>query len=110
MEAEAPLVQAPHALVVSTPVPPSPVLRVCLAEVAYTRFLSYVPFAAIAMTITMAAKVELFTYLACLANRPVVSPDQGANVVSLLARQVSVAFDGGWSSGSGGNALELCAC
>nr|VWO98059.1 Calcium dependent mitochondrial carrier protein [Ganoderma boninense] len=56
-------------------------------------FLSYVPFAAIAMTITMAAKVELFTYLACLANRPVVSPDQGANVVSLLARQVSVAFD-----------------
>ncbi|KAI1794596.1 major facilitator superfamily domain-containing protein [Ganoderma leucocontextum] len=56
-------------------------------------FLSYVPFAAIAMTITMAAKVELFIYLACLAHRPVASPDQGGSVVSLVARNVSAAFN-----------------
>ncbi|KAI0333493.1 MFS general substrate transporter [Cubamyces sp. BRFM 1775] len=41
-------------------------------------FLAYVPFSAIAMTITAAAKIELYTYLACEAHRPVVNPDRDA--------------------------------
>ncbi|KAI0831072.1 major facilitator superfamily domain-containing protein [Trametes gibbosa] len=39
-------------------------------------FLAYVPFSAIAMTVTAAAKIELYTYLACEVHRPVVNPDQ----------------------------------
>ena len=67
--------------------------RTCSEDVAYNRFLSYVPFAAIAMTIAAAAKIELFIYLVCLTHRPQVNPDQGSDVVSLLARHVSAAFD-----------------
>lgn len=84
------------------------VLPMCSVRVADDRFLSYVPFAAIAMTITMAAKVELFTYLACLAHRPVVSPDHGGSVVSLVARRVSATFDGECPVGLWGN--TVCAC
>ncbi|KAI0664635.1 major facilitator superfamily domain-containing protein [Cubamyces menziesii] len=43
-------------------------------------FLAYVPFSAIAMTITAAAKIELYTYLACEAHRPVVNPDRDATL------------------------------
>ncbi|KAI0362392.1 MFS general substrate transporter [Trametes cingulata] len=39
-------------------------------------FLAYVPFSAIAMTITAAAKIELYTYLACQVHKPVVNPDR----------------------------------
>ncbi|KAI0636728.1 major facilitator superfamily domain-containing protein [Trametes polyzona] len=39
-------------------------------------FLAYVPFSAIAMTITSAAKVELYTYLACEVHKPVLDPDR----------------------------------
>ncbi|CDO72941.1 hypothetical protein BN946_scf185002.g126 [Trametes cinnabarina] len=38
-------------------------------------FLGYVPFAAIAMTVTAAAKIELYTYLACEVHKPTVNPD-----------------------------------
>ncbi|KAI8989675.1 major facilitator superfamily domain-containing protein [Trametes punicea] len=41
-------------------------------------FLAYVPFSAIAMTITAAAKIELYTYLACEAHKPTVNPDRDA--------------------------------
>ena len=88
--------------------PPPPVRCVCSASYTHDRFLSYVPFASIAMTITMAAKVELFIYLACLAHRPVASPDHGGDVVSLVARHVATVFDGERSSRSGGNLG--CAC
>ncbi|KAH9945899.1 MFS general substrate transporter [Epithele typhae] len=40
-------------------------------------FLAFIPFTAIAMGITVAAKIELFTYLVCLAIQPTVSPDHG---------------------------------
>lgn len=49
------------------------------------------PFAAIAMSITAAAKIELFTYLACQAHKPVYNPDQGGDpgdVVSLVGKHV----------------------
>ncbi|TBU49115.1 MFS general substrate transporter [Dichomitus squalens] len=55
-------------------------------------FLSYVPFAAIAMTIAAAAKIELFIYLVCLTHRPQVNPDQGSDIVSFIARNVSATF------------------
>ncbi|KAI9057904.1 MFS general substrate transporter [Trametes sanguinea] len=46
-------------------------------------FLGYVPFAAIAMTVTAAAKIELYTYLACEMHKPTVNPDQ--DVLSFLS-------------------------
>ena len=52
------------------------------------------PFAAIAMSITAAAKIELFTYLVCQAIQPTVSPDQGEGVVSLVARHLVGAYSG----------------
>ena len=62
------------------------------------RFLAYVPFASMAMTITAAAKVELFTYLVCQAHQPVVNPDRGAPeepLAALVARSVvAAAFSG----------------
>ncbi|KAI0748590.1 MFS general substrate transporter [Daedaleopsis nitida] len=61
------------------------------------------PFRAIAMTITAAAKVELFTYLACQAHRPTVNPDgQGAG--ALLARMA-----GGVVSAYAGPSQRECA-
>ncbi|KAI0780685.1 major facilitator superfamily domain-containing protein [Trametes elegans] len=47
-------------------------------------FLSYVPFSAIAMTITAAAKIELYTYLACAAHKPELNPDH--NTTFLIAQ------------------------
>ncbi|KAI0647308.1 major facilitator superfamily domain-containing protein [Trametes meyenii] len=55
-------------------------------------FLGYVPFSAIAMTITAAAKIELFTYLACEVHKPVVNPD--TDVLSFLkSGNTSMTFD-----------------
>ncbi|RPD66384.1 MFS general substrate transporter [Lentinus tigrinus ALCF2SS1-6] len=48
-------------------------------------FLAYVPFAAIALSITAAAKIELFTYLACQAHRPVYNPDQGGDIGDIVS-------------------------
>ena len=62
----------------------------CSASYTHDRFLSYVPFASIAMTITMAAKVELFIYLDCLAHRPVASPDHGGDVVDFVSQMLEV--------------------
>lgn len=59
---------------------PAPCLAHCLNTYvpvpARDRFLAYVPFSAIAMTITAAAKIELYTYLACEVHKPVVTPDR----------------------------------
>ena len=70
------MVEAAVALVVSSPGAASTVFT--SAEELCSRFLTYIPFAAIAMTITAAAKIELFTYLVCQAMQPVVNPDQGS--------------------------------
>ena len=52
------------------------------------------PFAAIAMTITAAAKIELFNYLVCQAHKPVYNPDdQETGVVSSVAAHVFM-FEG----------------
>ena len=68
--------------------------RACSSWPRRDRFLCYVPFAAIAMTITIAAKIELFTYLACQAHKPNVHPgDQGTDLV-LIARNVISSFGG----------------
>ncbi len=78
MEEEAAVVEEALALVVSPKFQPA----LCLAhglnvhDSACDRFLAYVPFSAIAMTITAAAKIELYTYLACEVHKPVVTPDR----------------------------------
>ena len=54
------------------------------------------PFAAIAMSISAAAKIELFTYLVCHAMEPVVNPDQGEAEppAAIVVRSVMAAFVG----------------
>ena len=54
------------------------------------------PFAAIAMSISAAAKIELFTYLVCHAMEPVVNPDQGEAepLAAIVVRSVMAAFVG----------------
>ncbi|KAI0723991.1 MFS general substrate transporter [Cerioporus squamosus] len=48
-------------------------------------FLAYVPFAAIALSITAAAKIELFTYLVCHAQKPEYNHDQGGGMGDMLS-------------------------
>ena len=67
-------------VVSSTPYKLSRVRATANAGLFAYRFLAYVPFSAIAMTITAAAKIELYTYLACEAHRPVVNPDRDATL------------------------------
>ena len=46
------------------------------------------------MTITAAAKIELFTYLVCQSHQPVLSPDQGEDMLSVVARSAASLFSG----------------
>lgn len=58
-----------------------------------SRFLAYVPFAAIALTITAAAKIELYNYLVCQALKPVFDPDNREGLVLTVVKHV-IAFEG----------------
>ena len=81
MEGETALVEEALSMVVSTTLYKlSRVRPAANAGLFAYRFLAYVPFSAIAMTITAAAKIELYTYLACEAHRPVVNPDRDATL------------------------------